>query len=289
MRRNRLNAVLALALLGLAVAAFFAREVDEPGAPLTPLKPDEITRIVLDHPGEDTLRLEKQDGAWALTAPVSAAAELLEVSSLIGLAERQIRQTLEGEVDLSRLNLDPPEFTVMLDDIEVAFGRLEPLQYRRYVRIGDAVHLIEDPPSAAFDSDYSDLVAKRLFADGARIERVAMPKLTLSRNEDGTWAVSSADPTATPDRMQALADGWADARSMWNELARDEKPKGDTVKVTLDGGETVTFTVVGREPQLKLHRADIGVTYVLSRALVEELLQLPELAAAEAVEPETGE
>ncbi len=276
MKRQRLNWVLLAAALGLGGAVYFAQQGEPPGPPLTAYKPDAVTRIALDHPGAPAIRLEKQGGAWQLVAPIIAEADPFEVNALVGLADRETKLKLEGAT-LKDLDLDPPQFTLTLNDAAIGFGATEPLEYRRYVKTADGAFLVEDPPGAALDKDYADLVAKDLFPAGAEIERIEVPGLTLARGADGNWAVTPPDPKATADAMQKMADGWKGARSMWNEQARGAKVSGGKVRVTLKGGVVREFTVAAREPQLKLYRADLGVNLVLSRALADELLKLPEL------------
>jgi hypothetical protein len=177
------------------------------------------------------------------------------------------------------LGLDPPQFTLTLNDAAIGFGGTEPIEYRRYVKTAAGTFLVEDPPGAALDEDYADLVAKDLVPAGAEIERVEVPGLTLARDADGKWSVSPPDPKATADAMQKLAEGWKGARSMWNEMA-PAKVSGDKVRVTLKGGVAREFVVAAREPQLKLYRADLGVNLVMSKALADELLKLPAPAPA---------
>jgi len=239
------------------------------------LSPDAVTRTALEHPGAPVIRLEKQGGAWQLTAPIIAEADPFEVNGLLGLADRETKMKLEGAT-LKDLELNPPQFTMTLNDAAIGFGATEPIEFRRYVKTADGAFLVEDPPGAALDKDYADLVSKDLFPAGAEIERIEVPGLTLAKGADGKWAVTPANPKATADAMQKMADGWKGARSMWNELARDTKVTGDKVRITLKGGVTREFTVAAREPQLKLHRADQGVNLVLSKALADELLKLPE-------------
>lgn len=284
MKRARLNLVLLAAALGLGVAVYFAQKGEPPGPPLTPYKADAITRVLLEHPGAPLIRLEKHDNKWQLAAPIAAEADPFEINALIGLADRETRLKLEGGA-LKELGLDPPQFTLTLNDAAIGFGGTEPIEYRRYVQTAAGAFLIEDPPGAALDKDYADLVAKDLFPAGAEIERIELPQLTLARAADGKWAVTPLDPKASADAMQQLADGWKGARSMWNELARDAKVDtkagGEKVRVTLKGGVWREFVVAAREPQLKLLRPDLGVTLVLSKALADELLKLPEPAPEE--------
>ena len=279
MKRTRLNLVLLGAAAGLGLAVYFAQKAEPPGPPLTPYTPDAVTRIALEHPGAPAIRLEKQDGRWQLTAPVAAEADAFEVNALIGLADRETKLKLEGGA-LKELGLDPPQFTLTLNDAAIGFGGTEPIEFRRYVKTGDAAWLIEDPPGAALDKDYADLVSKDLFPAGAEIERIEVPGLTLAKGAEGKWSVTPADPKASADAMQKLADGWKNARSMWNEMA-PAKVGGKVVKIALKGGVTREFVVAATEPQLKLHRADLGVNLVLSRALADELFKLPEPAPVE--------
>jgi hypothetical protein len=275
MNRARLNLVLLVVAAGLGTGVYFAQRGEPPGPPLTPYQPDAITRVALEHPGAPAIRLEKQDGRWRLTEPVQAEADEFEINALIGLADRATQLKLEGGAP-KELGLEPPNFTLTLNDRGIGFGGTEPLEYRRYVQTADGVFLVEDPPGAALDAEYADLVAKDLLPKDAAIERIELPGLVLAQDAGGKWAVTPADPKATADAMQKLADGWKGARSMWNEMARGGKAGGDKARITLKGGATREFTIVQREPQLQLQRADLGVTFVLSRTLVDELLKLPE-------------
>lgn len=281
-RRARLNAGLLAAAIGLGVAVFVANREEPAGPPLTPYKPDAIERIALEHPGAPAIRLEKKDGHWLLVEPVRAEADEFEVNALIGLADRETKLKVEGGAP-KELGLEPANFTLTLNDRAIAFGGVEPLEYRRYVQLPEGTFLIEDPPGAALDKEYADLVSKDVLPKGAAIERLELPALTLAKGESG-WAMTPADPKATTDQMQKLVDGWAGARSMWNEMARDANVAGERVKVTLQGGATRELVIAAREPQFKLHRPDLGVTLVLSKALADELLKLPPPAEPKAEE-----
>ena len=272
-RRARLNLGLLAVALGLGVAVFLGNREEPAGPPLTPYKPEAVERIAIEHPGAPAIRLEKKDGHWQLVEPVRAEADEFEVNALIGLADRETKLKVEGGA-AKELGLEPANFTLTLNDRAIAFGGVEPLEYRRYVRLPEGTFLIEDPPGAALDKEYADLVSKDVLPKGAAIERLELPVLTLAKGESG-WTMTPADPKATTDQMQKLVDGWAGARSMWNEMARDAKVDGERVKVTLQGGATRELVIAAREPQFKLHRPDLGATLVLSKALADELLKLP--------------
>lgn len=288
MNRARLNLVLLVLVAALGAGVWFAQEKVEKGPPLTPLLAESLTNIRIEHPGREALVLEKRDGQWWLASPISARVDEFEINGVLALADREAKQALDpGQFNLADLGLDPPKYTVTLNGTAVAFGDVEPLQYRRYVKVGEAVSLIEDPPSEPLDADYADLVAKSLFAAAERVEKITVPGLAVARDADGKWSLAPADPKASADRLQKFVDGWKAARAMWNEMATDRKPKGEAIKVTLANGDVREFVLVAREPQLKLYNPAAGVNHVLSKALESELLQLPELPEPEA-EPEAA-
>lgn len=274
MRRARLNLILLVVAAALASGVWLSRKKEEHGPPLTALKPDQLTRVRLDHPGAPAIELRKDGDRWQLTEPVKVEADPLEVGGIVGLADRETHGAI-AHPDLAQLGLSPPQYIVTLNDTAVAFGGVEPLNYRRYVKVGDTVTTIEDPPGTALDKDYADLVAKDLFPSGSPIERIELPAFSLARDSAGKWLLQPADAAVGADALQRLADGWQKARSMWNEMAKDDAAKGDHAKVTTKDGITREFVVSATEPQLKLTRPDLHVTWVLSKALAEDLLKKP--------------
>jgi len=263
MRRARFNAALAAVAVGLAAAVFFAQEKQEKGPPLTALGANGITRIAVEHPGAPAIRLEKKGERWQMTAPVNAGVDAYEINGLLGLAELPTKEKIEpAQVSLKALELDPPNYRVMLNDTALEFGGVEPLKYSRYIKTGAAIYLVDDPPSAALDRDYADLVSKSVIPEGSEIVRIEAPKLAVEKD--------------TKDAAGLLAS-WKNAKSMWNESAAKARQKGDAVTVTLKD-RVLKLVIVEREPQLKLHAPELGITYVMSKALENELLKLPEPA-----------
>jgi hypothetical protein len=176
--------------------------------------------------------------------------------------------------------LVPPRFSLTLNDVKIDFGGAEPLNYRRYVEVGGKIDLIDDPPASALDADYSDLVAKSLLPPGAEIAAVTVPGLKVTRSADGKgWTADPADPKAGSDELQKFADDWSNARALWNAATpADAKPVANpqTVVLTLKDGGSLSFNIVGRDPQLVLERADLKVQYDLAKSDADKLLKLPE-------------
>jgi hypothetical protein len=285
MQRARLNIALAVVFAGLGAAIFFSQKKEEKKPPLTSLTADSISQVTLEHPDAPAIKLEKQNGTWMLTEPIQSEVDKFEVNGILSLATQEQRSTVDpAQTKLSDLELDPPNYTATLNDVKLLMGGMEPLQYQRYIKIGDKIVLTDDPPSAALDKDYSDLVSKSLLPEGVEIQKIEAPGLTLSRDTE-KWVLTPADPKASADQLQKLADGWKNARALWNELDVNAKTaKGDIVTVTLKD-RTLRFVVVSRDPQLQLVRPELGVRFNLGKDQVEQLLKLPAPPPQEAPKP----
>jgi hypothetical protein len=288
---NLILGVLALVLLGVL---YLSPKKEPPkSGPLTSLKPESVNHIVIHHPAAADIVLDKKDGAWMLTAPVQAPAEAFQVDSLTALASQETTSTIDPkQVKLADLGLDPPGFSVTLNDVKIDFGGTEPLKYSRYAYLaegaaGARVALIDDPSATVVDADYSDLVSRKLLPEAATVEKLALPGLTISRGADGKqWTAEPADPNAAADAPQQLADAWANARAISNAASPSPQASpaatpasapasaNDTVIATLKGGTTLTFNIVARDPELVLERADLKLRYTLSKDQVSSLLML---------------
>lgn len=280
MKRAHLNLGLVLVVAGLAAAVWFGQKKEEQGPPLTALKQDSITRIAVEHPGKPAIRLEKKNGQWWLTEPVQSATDKFEVNGILGLAELEVKARLEPTAKKSELELDPPRYSVTLDDTRIALGGSEPIKYRRYVSTDGMIGLVEDPPSAALDADYSDLVSKAVVPEDAELTRIELPGLVLEKGADGAWS-SPQQGGAKPAEVARLAESWKSARAMWNAAEPPEGSTGDAVKLTLADGRVIALIVQSRDPQLVLARKDLGVRYTLSKVLADELFRIPEPPKAE--------
>ena len=288
MNRTRLNLLLLAVVTGLVLAvAWERRQAEDVTVPLLPFGENDVASIALRHPGKPAIELRRIDGSFQLTAPFEAPAEAVEVAGILNLtsldSERQLAVT---DVSLAELELDPPNYEVQINDTVLQVGGVEPIEFRRYLRIGDTVHLVPDPPSAALDADPSDLVAKRLIPADRTIVQIELPELTLAAADPG-WTLLPDDPEASADQKQQLVDAWQNARAMWHKLPDDFGATKPDIRITLDDGSTVTATIVKRDPQLVLGRPDLGIHQHLSRALVDTLLRLPDPPAEDEARDES--
>jgi len=235
MQRQTLNIVLVAAVLGLGASVFFAQKKEDQGPPLTPIAAAALDHVTLEHPGATKVKLERKDGHWKITEPVKVDADPFEVNAFIELAKQEVKKSLElNAVSLKDLGLEPPAYTVTLNDQTLAFGGQEPIQSRRYILTAGKVALVDDPPAEALDADYSDLASRALLPTGAEIQAITMPGLSITKSADGkSWALTPDNSNVSSDARQKLIDTWKNARAMWNAASPKEGVKGDDVSVIL--------------------------------------------------------
>lgn len=288
MQRKTLNLVMAVVAVTLVVVVVLSQEKEEPAIPLTTLNQDDIDHIEIIHPDSKPIVLDKYSYGWALSAPAQVSADELQVNALLELGTRESSaQYPVTEMDLQEIGLEPPEWVIKLNDVELQFGAQEPLEDRRYVRVDDTVFLTSNPPSTALDANYSDLVHALVIPDSEKqIEAIGFADYSISKDADGNWKVTPESASKGADATQTLIDHWNGARSLWRAMISEEDKPMDGPNASallMLGDKEVEFQVVARKPQLKLARPDAGVVYTLPPRYATDLFELKE------PEPETGE
>jgi hypothetical protein len=285
--RTYLNLALSALVLALGVAAFLTSRSQKaaPEPPLTPLSVDSINRIVIAYPAKPAITLEKTGADWSITTPVKMAADSYEVSGLLSLATLNVKSKLDAaKVKPAELGLDPPRFSITLNDVGIDFGDMAPMGGQRYVRTGGKIELVLDSNSPAANGDYSALASKSVLPTDAVITAIEGPRWKLHRGADGkSWASDPAVTGLGSGQLQGFVDHWLAARSMWNTLGTAVPPaNGDSIVFDLQSGEKISLFVVARKPQLQLERPDLKLQYSLSETEVGALLQLPKPLPASA-------
>ncbi len=305
MKQKTLNLALgALALGMIALVAINRKEeaaktefVLKHGEPITALEPSSIERIAIRHPDAPEIRLEKKDNQWQLIAPVQAPADLVQVSNIIALATAERQGTVDiAKVKRPNLGLEPPRYTVTLNDTPFAVGEVEPLRFTRYVEIGvgtpeDRIVLIKDNGTTATDADYTGLLSKLLLPAKADIARIEVAGLRIERRGD-TWTAQPASAEATPESLAAFVDGWRQIRAVSTErptvegVRRAKSPEFATV--SLADGRAYKYEIGRRDNDIVFDRDELKVRYALLTADGERLLHLPKPKPPEATEPASG-
>lgn len=144
-RANRNLAMLAIAAIVLVAAVLWVgrREYLRDPPTLTALDPATVTRIELDIPALAPQVFERRTDGWWRVRPSEARADDARVQRLANLATSAVARWIPlSEVTLSRVGLDHPSATLVLDGTRLEYGGLTAIDDLRYVRVGDKIALM---------------------------------------------------------------------------------------------------------------------------------------------------
>ncbi|MDA1106812.1 MAG: DUF4340 domain-containing protein [Proteobacteria bacterium] len=286
--RNWLNLALlgGVALLVLVVIYLPGLNNAPPLPKLTTLVPASITHLRIERDGAAPIMLEKQAQDWIMTAPVRMPANTFRVETVLQVAQAESHARLDAAtVRLAEFKLDKPRARLWLGTTELAFGATEPLNGRRYVRVGDSVHLISDTVYFDLIGEFTAFADSALLAPGSRLTQIDLPALRLVRVGEGGWMQAPNRAQVPPetgvsmDRVNALLDAWRRARAIQvrpyvTPASAGAEPE-NMIFVHLEGAEQpLRFDIVSRAPGLVLARADLGVQYHFPAAASGQLFSL---------------
>lgn len=274
--RTWLNLALVILVAASAALMFYLPGPDKPAPPpaLTALTPGQITRIAIERNDQPTLTFVKEGPHWRMTAPLRMPANTFRVESLLDITRTPSHARLDAAAqDLTQFKLAAPRVRVRLNDLEIAFGDTDPLNQRRYVRIGPTLHLIDD-------SDYYNLIAlptvwvsNALLAPDSRLIALELPGRKLTRQADGSWQAAPPPASASSaDAVPTLVNEWTHAQALEVKPYQAANAQAQ-VTLRLQGQpQPLRFEVLAYTPELILARPDLGVQYHLVAELAERLL-----------------
>jgi hypothetical protein len=230
-----------------------------------------MKRVTLQN--KETLVFEKQDGQWRLTAPFAAPVNQVRIGQLLDVAKATTEASypLKPE-EAGQFGLDAPEAVLTLGDNSLQFGGTDPIKMRRYVRLGNTLHLVEDNFFHHLTATATDYVDKRLIPEGSKIQEIQLPGLKALRNGEGHWTVEPASESSTD--LAELASVWATSRAI-DVKRMDPKVVGETIRIGLVEGAPIEFIILKKSPELVLGRRDLGLQYEVTSETSRELLDQP--------------
>lgn len=274
-RRNLINLALLFVVTGLGLLAWLEPGRDAPPSPLklTTLDAATIDRIRIERPA-GLLEMARRDGRWELTTPIHAPANSIRTDAILSVAAIDSLNSLPvAGLDLATYGLAEPAVRLFLNDTRIDFGNTSPLDQRRYVLVGDTLHLIPDLRYYQLIGGWNGYVSLRLLEQDTALDRIELPGLTLE-NREGSWRPAPAPEHWSADAATALAQNWLNAQAMEVRELKGEM-QGEEVRLHIRGREQpVRFVIAAREPELILQRPDLGLAWHLVAERTTDLLQL---------------
>ena len=274
--RILLNLALIAALVALSLVTYFKPwQGGTPSIKLTQLKRDDITRIVIEPRGATAIKLEKLDGAWRITAPLTAQAEDTQVDRLVDIVNAIAKQKL-ANADPGQFDLNPPQVRVTLNDQAIAFGRINDITYEQYAATADGIYLVPPLYGYGIPTDATKLLSRHLLDAGEVAVAFDFGRYRIERDDKGTWAASgefapAKEQPLSQDDFNRWADEWRYTSALSVEPDKSS-PAREQVGVRFKSGKTVIMRIVQKEPDFQLVRSDNAMRYHFGVEVGQRLL-----------------
>jgi len=276
-KRGWLNLVLLVAVAGLGALVYF-----NPGKQaqavvrLTDLDPAAVQKLTLKRPGMETVVLQRQQDGWQLVQPVVVAARPPQVRQVLELLEQRSLQRYPAPgLALNKYGLEPPRATLEVGGVELAFGKLNPLNNRLYVKVGEMIHMVAYNDISLLTGSWTAFVSTAPLPDQT-LTRLEVPGLGIIEQGEQGWHYAGDKAPASADQMQALADAWCHAEARRVRLLHQANTT-EQVVVQLSRGEKISLGVQHNKDGLVLQRRDLGLEYVFDAPAAQRLLDWPPL------------
>lgn len=283
--RTLLNLGLLLLVILLGLVTLFEPGKEPPAElpTLTSLQREDIHKIRIDRHDAESIVLEKEAGRWHMTRPVKAGVDSYRINFILKLADaRSLGSHSSTGKDLQRFGLEKPRLHVTLNDgLTLAFGNNTPLDFRRYLLLGDTIHLITDNFYYHLIGDFTTFIDTALLPPDSHIAGIELATLRLNRI-DGHWQVEPEPEHYSADQAATLVEAWQHARAL--QLKTWQGGKGEAITLHLTNrAEPLHFLITARSPELVLARPDLGIEYYLAEHFATELLTLQQPVPEEPV------
>lgn len=279
--RLLLNLALLVALIGLGLYAYLRpKQEQQPGFALSQLKRDEVHRIRVERRGAPTVELAKEEDRWRMLAPFKTRADSFQVDRLLDIAAAKSKEKLPPD-ELQRYGLAPATVAVTLNDQKFAFGALNEITNEQYVASGESLFLVAPYLGYGIPTDAAKLLSHRLLGEDEAPIAFDFGRWRAAKDDGGRWSTAGSLPNKqapSADDLNRWADEWKLANSLAVEPHRGSRA-GEKVTVTVRGGKTISFIVLGRTPEMKLLRTDENMRYRLGAEAGARLLDPWKLSA----------
>lgn len=269
--RTRVNLMLTALVLALAAIAVLRPGGDAPPQ-LVPLVAGDVpapARIRMTRPDQPPMLLEREGDVWRLRAPHPGPANPARVQMLLRVLEARGPEPLSArEHDPARFGLAPPRAVLEIDALRIEYGDDHPLDGRRYLRLGDAIHLLGDVTYHLLVSDAAAFVDPALVGSDRALDAIRLPGRTLVR-ADGAWSVARGEPLAAP-RLEAVVSAWRHARAVRVTAFAGEVQA--SIGLDFADGTTREYAIVEDAGGVRLIDRERGVAFHIAPPEADTLL-----------------
>jgi len=277
-KRSWLNMVLLLAVLLLAALVYF-----EPGkqpqqqVPLLSVNSAELKQLEINRSDTESVQLQRRDGRWYLQSPVEVAADEFVVEQIISfLSQPSLQRYSATGLGLAKYGLQPARVRLVVDGLELSFGRVNPLNSHLYVMVADVLHMVLQNEISMLLKDWSGYVSMAPLPEEVLV-RLELPGLGKLAREAQGWRYEGDKSPQSADQLQMLVDAWGAARAL-QVRQLSEVVATEAIVLGFSSGAVMRMSVLQTADELVLQHVDLGLEYVFDVSQAKRLLQWSPLA-----------
>lgn len=285
-KRNLTNIALLVFIVIAASVAIFDSNDDDTEQAITSLEQNDILNITVKRAGKKNIYLEKKHNLWRLKRPYNTATNQFRMDTLLRLVTTIPKSTYPLK-NVSQYGLNEPKLEVEFNTgksnaASIKFGDSDPIKMRRYISVGNKLHLTNDTFFYALNSIATDYIHHKLLPESFEITQLDLPNLKL-KIKDEQWEVKPEPKDFSVDNVNELIAEWQNAQAV------DIKPY--TIKtsfprnkmITLYGKDASTFTffILDSKEDFILVDKLKGLKYSFAKEKEDKLLQFPTIPIAE--------
>lgn len=261
-QRTRLNLILATVTVALLLAVFsVSRRQDTPASPLLGELQDQTLTTIQIVNASQTISLIRENDQWKMTEPYQHTANEVQIEKMNQLLKIHSVSSFDSRGrDLAPYGLDEKALRVKLNDIDVRFGKTDPLNERRYMLVGNQVHLASRDIKYLFSMAPEAYLSTRLLPADASILALKLPTGSLILRQ-GEWEGSGQLASIKGDALTRLISEWQYAQAL--KISAYSKQNGDAVVVELSDG-SIEYTLSREQDDFILAWPARGIQFHLT-------------------------
>jgi len=253
--------------------------------PLTQIDSSRVRKISVSNANQLVFVLEllpdTPNPVWYLTNPLKMPANSTKIQQLLTLlSTNSFRQYRIKSDNLAKLGLESPGWKIAFDTNQdhtvVHFGKTEPIEQKRYVLVGDTVHLIIDHYSQYNVGSPLMLANLDILPVDKSVKELRLPDQVIKK-VDGEWQSTHSEGVISQQTYNKFIDEWRYAQALRVGLV--DKPTQSTnaqdVTVILEKAEQpVHFVIEATDQNYVVTNKDWGVRYYLNSSVGEKLMHI---------------
>lgn len=269
-------------LLLLVLLAFIGFYINTKNNPveiqrITSISLSEINNIRIPRDNKADIVLQKNtlssgETEWRMIKPYAIKSHQFRVNTLLGLSQTPIDESYDSSaLNLQHYALDKPRARIIFNDTEISFGKANPLNNKRYLKIGNKLALVNDQTYPLISAQAATFVDLRLLPEQA-ITALSLADLQIKKTETAHWKSTSKtlpDNALSADQIQTLLENWRSAQAFAVHKYMPRK-KLAIVKISFKDN-AIEFELSDDDPWLILARPDLGIEYHLDSSLKQKL------------------